>query len=144
MWEGWRSECGSRLFYLGTIIAVLHPLSSKHGHASVWALSSIIFSRSNLHEVSQYSFLLEQTVPVYERKSECSCWWRMNNVSICWHQNRIKYGFQLRYNISCMHLHNVYTQEGQIKTRPSFAESYECQQVHIPQRTCSELQVWEQ
>ena len=43
-----------------------------------------------------------------------------------------------------LHLHNVYTQEGQIKTRPSFAESYECQQVHIPQRTCSELQVWEQ
>ena len=34
MWEGWRSECGSRLFYLETIIAVLHPLSSKHGQVT--------------------------------------------------------------------------------------------------------------
>jgi len=48
---------------------------------------------------------------------------------------------QLQYNICCMHLHNIYMQEGQIKLKPSFAESYECQQVHIPQRICSELQV---
>jgi len=51
----WEQIILSRNHYRRTASIIFKARSS---HASVWALSSIIFSRSNLYEVSQYSFHL--------------------------------------------------------------------------------------
>jgi len=75
-----------------------------------------------------------------ERKIE----WTMSAYVSKPDQTSIQLRYNQRYKIHTKYApsERLYTRhwKGQNKTKPSFDE---CQQVHIPQRTCSELQVWE-
>jgi len=99
MWEGWRSQCGSRLFYLEAPHCIRYFQSTIKSHINV----SIVFNHI-------FSLQFTWGVPVlFSTWADCSCLWKDIHVNddrtICWHQNRIKYQFNQR------RLQNIYAQD---------------------------------